>query len=101
MEKKRILIIGRDPKTLQGVIDMLNNHNYEAYGEYIDEKAIETFKRMHFDAVAMGGGVNQQSRNLFNTEFLKINPDLKVIYAHPWEVLEELRLAFLDHSVNY
>lgn len=92
--KKKILVIGRDPQTLQGVVDMLYENGYEAIGESIDENAMETFKKNDFDGVLLGGGVGPGSREVLIPFFTSIKPDVKIASGHPWQALEALRIAF-------
>ena len=92
--KKKILVVGRDPQTLQGAVNMLNENGYEAHGENIDENALETFKKFNFDGVLLGGGVGPRSQEVMLPVFKAKNPDIKVVQAHPWQALEALRVAF-------
>lgn len=92
--KKNILVIGRNPQTLQGVVDMLKENGYDAHGENIDELAIEVFNKFSFDGVLLGGGVGLGSREVLIPFFTSIKPDVKIASGHPWQALKALRIAF-------
>lgn len=94
MKRNNILVIGRDPQTLQGVVDMLKEHGYDAHGESIDDYALQAFNQFDFDGVLLGGGVDAQSREILIPAFLKKKPELKIASGHPWQALEALREAF-------
>ncbi|HAY3508048.1 hypothetical protein BBI01_00015 [Chryseobacterium artocarpi] len=94
MKKNNILVIGRDPKTLQGVVEMLKENGYDAQGESIDEQALEIFNKYHFDGVLLGGGVGPQSREILIPAFIKKNPQIKIASGHPWQALDALSKIF-------
>ena len=81
--RKRILVVGLDSKTLQGVVDMLNEIGYETRGESIDERALETFNKFDFDDVLLGDGVSPKSHEFLVLAFTKVNPKIKIVQA-PW-----------------
>ncbi|NUO00081.1 MAG: hypothetical protein HUU01_05645 [Saprospiraceae bacterium] len=93
---EKLLVIGRHANILEKITAMLNEQGYLATGKQWNEEAIAAFKKEHFDAVIIGGGVDNESRELFHIEFPKLNPQVKIINAHPQTVLADLRLAF-DH----
>lgn len=97
IDKNNILVVGRDPQTLQGVVDMLKENGYDAHGESIDEIALEAFNKYDFDGVLLGGGVDSQSREVLVPAFLNKNPKVKIASGHPWQALEALREAFTEH----
>jgi hypothetical protein len=86
-----ILIIGRHQFIMDRVIPLLKEHNYNAFGVATDEEAIDFVKNNKVDAVLIGGGVEDASRKLFHTEFITINPNIKIIDASPKTVLEDLK----------
>lgn len=94
MKKNNILVVGRDPQTLQGVVDMLKENGYEAHGESIDEYALEAFNKYDFDGVLLGGGVGPRSREILIPAFKKKNPNVKIASGHPWQALAALREVF-------
>lgn len=91
---EKILVIGRHADMLAKVTDLLTTQGYLATGKQENEEAMSLFKKEHFDAVIIGGGVDHESRVLFHTEFPKLNPKIKIINAHPQTILTELRAAF-------
>jgi hypothetical protein len=91
---EKLLVIGRHADMLQKITAMLNGQGYLAIGKQWNEEAITAFKADHFDAVIIGGGVDNESRDLFHTEFPKLNPQVKIIDAHPQTVLAELQSVF-------
>jgi hypothetical protein len=91
---EKVLVIGRHADMLTKITDMLKQHNYNAIGKQWNEEAIADFKEEIFDGVIIGGGVDSESRTLFYTEFPKINPNVKIIDAHPQTVLSDLKTAF-------
>lgn len=93
---EKVLVIGRHEFMLTKVTAMLKQHGYQAIGRQTNEEAIAAFKAETIDAVIIGGGVDDESRNLFHTEFPKINPQVKIIDGHPQTVLADLKAAFPD-----
>lgn len=93
---QRILIIGRHADLLVRVVDLLNQQGYHAIGKMTNDEAIAIFASQPFDAVIIGGGVDDNSRALFRKEFLRLNPSIKIIIAHPQTVLADLKEAFDD-----
>lgn len=91
---EKLLVIGRHADMLQKITALLNQQGYSATGKQWNDEAIAAFRSEVFDAVVIGGGVDEESRQLFHTEFPKINPRVKMIDAHPQTVLADLKLAF-------
>lgn len=88
------MVIGRHADMLQKVINLLHVNNYDAKGATTNHEAIQLFSNFNFDAVIIGGGVDEESRVVFHTEFLKRKPSIKVIDAHPHTILNDLCKAF-------
>jgi len=93
---KKVLIIGRHADMLNKITELLKQHGYNSIGKMTNEEAILAFKTDTIDAVVIGGGVDNESRNLFHLDFPKINPHVKIIDAHPQTVLNDLKAAFQD-----
>jgi DNA-binding NarL/FixJ family response regulator len=94
---EKILIIGRHPDMLARITEMLIQHGYNAVGKMTNEEAILAYTSDTIDAVVIGGGVDNDSRELFHREFPKMNPKVKIIDAHPQTVLADLKTAFPDN----
>ncbi len=88
-----VLVIGRHQFIMNKVIEVLKNHNYKAFGVGIDKEAIDFVKNNKVDAVLIGGGVENESRILFDSAFKKVNPDIKIIESHPNTFLEDLNTS--------
>jgi hypothetical protein len=86
-----ILVIGRHQFIMDRVIPLLKAHNYNAYSVATDQEAIDFVKNNKVDAVLIGGGVEDESRKLFHTEFISINPNIKIIDASLKTLLEDLK----------
>ena len=93
---EKVLVIGRHADMLTKVTEMLKKHNYDAIGKQWNQEAIDAFKADVFQAVVVGGGVDKESREYFHNEFPKINPQVKIIDAHPQTILNDLKEAFPD-----
>jgi hypothetical protein len=93
---EKILVIGRHADMLLKVTDMLKQHHYFAIGEQFNDEALATFKANDITAVIIGGGVDEESRAFFHSEFHKLNPKIKMIDAHPQTILASLKAAFPD-----
>jgi DNA-binding NtrC family response regulator len=91
IQKKNILIIGRHADMLSKFTTLLNQNGYNSIGRLTNEEAILVFQSQKFDAVVIGGGVDSESRFFFHNEFPKINPNIKMIDAHPQTVLIDLK----------
>lgn len=91
---EKILIIGRHADMLSRITDMLIQHGYDAKGTQTNEEALAAFQTDNFQAVIIGGGVDEESRNWFHTKFRIINPFVIIIDAHPQTVLNDLKKAF-------
>ena len=93
---EKVLVIGRHADMLSKITTMLKQQGYDAIGKQLNQEAILAFKSATIDAVIIGGGVDSESRDLFHTEFPRINPKVKIIDAHPQTVLNDLKEAFSD-----
>lgn len=93
-DSKKILVIGRHADMMSKITHLLNQHGYDSIGELTNEGAVNAFKSNVIDAVIIGGGVDTESRTYFHEEFLRMNPNVKIIDAHPQTVLQDLSLAF-------
>jgi hypothetical protein len=91
---KQLLVIGRHPDMMARITGLLAQHGYQAKGAITNDEAFERFNRHDFDGVVIGGGVDADSRSLFETEFLKLRPSTKIIHAHPQTLLAQLEQAF-------
>jgi DNA-binding NtrC family response regulator len=91
---EKVLVIGRHENMLAKVTALLQQHGYRAIGKQWNQEAIQAFTSDKIDAVIIGGGVDDESRNLFHTEFSKINPQVKIIDGHPQTVLSDLQKTF-------
>ncbi len=79
---------------LEKVKGLLTNNGYNAIGATTDHDAVRLFKSNNIDAVIIGGGVENDSRVHFRTEFSRLKPLIKIIDAHPQTVLSELGEVF-------
>lgn len=95
MNKRNVLIIGRHPELLNKIMFLLKDNNFNVFGSINNEEAFTILKSTSIDAVVIGGGVDSLSRNLFFTEFPKINPTIKIVNGHPHSILDDLNEAFL------
>ncbi len=91
---ENVLIIGRHADMLVKITDLLKQHGYNAIGTMTNEEAMLIVKSNGIDAVIIGGGVDNNSRELFHKEFPEINAKIKIIDAHPQTVLSDLKAAF-------
>lgn len=83
---------------LAKIIDLLKRHGYNPIGKMTNEEAMIALKSDTMDAVIIGGGVDNASREFFHQEFPKIHPKIKMIDAHPQTVLADLKAAFPDSN---
>ncbi len=90
---EKVLVIGRHADMLQKITEMLNRQGYNSIGKQWNEEAIAAFHAEVFDAVVIGGGVDNESRQLFHDKFPITNPNIKIIDAHPQTVLSDLNSA--------
>lgn len=90
---EKVLVIGRHADMLQKITEMLNRQGYNTIGKQWNEEAIAAFQAEVFDAVLIGGGVDNESRQLFHDKFPITNPNIKIIDAHPQTVLSDLNSA--------
>lgn len=88
--RKKILIIGRHQDLMQKILLLLKKNGYEADGTSSNDEAVALFPQKKYDAVIIGGGVDNESKYYFETAFKKINPDIIIIHAHPTTILDEL-----------
>lgn len=92
--KRKILVIGRHPEILEKVKLLLESNGYIAFGATENAEAIQVFIKSKPEAAVIGGGVDVESRNYFLQEFKRINPDVKILDAHPQTVLIDLQKLF-------
>ncbi|NJM54349.1 MAG: hypothetical protein HC846_13810 [Blastocatellia bacterium] len=75
----KVLVLGRQQFIMDKILPMIRAENFEAVGVLTDEETIENLRNGNFDVVAVGGGVESDSRekvrtiaNETNTKFLEI-----------------------------
>ncbi len=94
LSKKNILILGRHAEMLDIVLKQVKQQGYNATGTLTNEKALKAVKSNQFDAVILGGGVDLLSRQTLKQEFLSFQPGIRIIEAHPQNILTTLSEAF-------
>jgi DNA-binding response OmpR family regulator len=90
---KRLLIIGRYPEVMQRITALLQAQGYSIDSALTDDEALKIFSEKSFDAVVIGGGVEPQSRQVFQTTFRGHNAAIKIIDANPQTILKELAMT--------
>jgi precorrin-6B methylase 2 len=90
-QKKTVLVIGRHEAMLARVTAELNALGYHALGSARNEEALQLGQAQHLDAVLIGGGVDAESRAIFQAAFPKWNPEVKVRDIHPHNYLQVLQ----------
>lgn len=58
----RVLVLGRNAAMMSSVLKMLSDASYDATGVLTDAEAIEKLRLDSFDVIAVGGGVETESR---------------------------------------
>lgn len=91
--KKKILVIGRNQSIMNKILSLLEMEGYMAKGVFSNSDAIQSFDEEMFDAVVIGGGVDDESRSLFHTTFLAKKPSIKILDAHPNTLISHLKTA--------
>jgi hypothetical protein len=79
---------------LQSVLQLLHLNNFKVKGATVNDEALKLFSLHIFNAVVIGGGVDDESRLYFQTTFSSLNPAIKIIDAHPKTILKDLEKAF-------
>ncbi len=62
----RVLIIGRNAKLLENLLAQVRAAGFEAQGATLDVDALRLMRNEIFDVVAIGGGVETDSRATFH-----------------------------------
>ena len=94
---EKVLVIGRNTVMLQKIVGLLKLNKYDAVGTHQNNEAISLFEREQPKAVIIGGGVDNESRKTFHTEFLKRNKNIKLIDAQPQTVLYDLQKTLANN----
>lgn len=75
----KVLVLGRQQSIMDKILPLIKAENFDAVGVLTDDEAIENLRSGKFDAVAVGGGVESDSRekvrliaNETETKFLEI-----------------------------
>lgn len=80
MNKKQILVVGRDQETLQRVVQLINqNEDWIGKGSTTDDKAIEMFRNGTFDMVLLGGGLEVESGIKLREAFTSQKPNIIIL----------------------
>ena len=80
MQKKEILIIGRNAEILETVIRLINNNpEWNGTGAGTDEEAIEKFHRQHIDIVLLTNGISGDEETKLRKIFVHQNNDIIII----------------------
>jgi DNA-binding NtrC family response regulator len=90
---EKILVIGRHQDLLEKITAKLIHHGYQVVGVLENQQALDAFTQIQFNLVVIGGGVDHESRQLFHTEFQRIQPGIPIIVAHPWSILHDIKKA--------
>lgn len=75
----KVLILGRHPGIMQGVLAQLQQAGFEAQGCFSDEETLQLIRGGDFEVVAIGGGVEPASRQLIKAECLRHSPGPEVV----------------------
>jgi hypothetical protein len=75
----RVLIVGRHAGMMQSVLAQVAEAGFEVKGCLTDEEAIAAIQNESFQVVAIGGGVENSSRNLIKAECAKKSPPPEIL----------------------
>lgn len=90
----KILIVGRHRGIMESMLKLLIDSGYDAQGATENAHAQQLFAENTFQGVIFGGGVDLESRENLSTAFKAINPEVKIIIAHPNSILQDIKNAF-------
>lgn len=95
MSAPRILVVGRRPDIMLKVQRLLESAGYLHEGALTDAAAMELMKTSTFDALLLGGGVEDASRASLGKAFAAAQPGRPVVehFGGPDGLLENLRGA--------
>ena len=75
-----ILYIGRHPEILETVVRLINaNENWFGAGAETDEAAMDLFKKINFNLVLLGCGIEEESEEMLRNFFQKENPNCQIV----------------------
>ena len=92
--RAHLLVIGRHADMMARINAMLTQNGFTPHGALTNAEAIATFQAQPIAGVVIGGGVDQESRDLFHREFARLRPGVVIIDAHPGTLLGDLAEAF-------
>jgi hypothetical protein len=62
----KVLLIGRNPSVLEHLLPQVREAGFDAQGATLDVDALRLMRNETFDVVAIGGGVQSDSRAIFH-----------------------------------
>lgn len=75
-----ILYIGRHPEILETVVRLINaNENWFGAGAETDETAMDLFKKINFNLVLLGCGIEEESEQMLREFFNNANPSCPIV----------------------
>jgi hypothetical protein len=90
MNKKEILVVGRNEERLQAALSILrDNKLWKAFGVMSGEEAIEKFHQYTFDVVVLLHEIGDEEARKLRKLFLHQSPDIVLVHHHDTSVLPE------------
>lgn len=77
----KVLIVGRQAVVMEKILPLLRNAGFEAIGVLTDDEALENLRSGSFDVVAVGGGVETESREKIRTEAQETATEMLEIFG--------------------
>jgi DNA-binding response OmpR family regulator len=93
MPGRRILVVGRHPEIMHKVKALLESGGFTPIGAQTDEEAFALMRSAEPDALLLGGGVEQRSREVLAASFAEARPGRPVIehFGGPHGLLDHVR----------
>lgn len=99
----RVLVLGRLPEVLQGVMQQLVARGVSARGSIDAEHASDQFDARDFDLVSFGGGIVGPLNERLRLEFARQNPQVQFLDAFAPVAVKQIISALegLDQPLRY
>ncbi|MCD9186631.1 MAG: iron-containing alcohol dehydrogenase [Pyrinomonadaceae bacterium] len=77
----KVLIVGRQAVVMEKILPLLKNAGFEAIGVLTDDEAVQNLRSGSFDVIAVGGGVEPESREKIRTEARETTTEILEIFG--------------------
>jgi hypothetical protein len=97
---KRVLVLGKEPSVLQGILGQLEALGIAAQGSIDGEHAADLFDARDFDLIAFGGALLGPVSERLRSEFAQQSPAVRFLDAYAPVTVKQIIWALEDDSTK-